>query len=105
MLDLLVSAAESDREIAAVLVDELRQYMIFWYQWAYFSVRQNGEREKVAAAIQVSLSDVFNILKKLGVKDAECFDFEVEKQVFGYFSRYYWFYKRLKRWVRNRLVT
>ena len=98
-LNLLELMGEGDKRIATVLKDRLIGYMIYWYQWAYLSQSRHDERKKVIDVIQASISHVVSILKKYGVQDTGQFETEVKKCVFGNFSRYYYFTRRLRTWL------
>ena len=102
-LDLLGFMGEQDQQIGVALRKGLRGYMVYWYQWAYLSLRQNEEKENVARTIKASVLHVVNILIKLGVQDAVLFELEVRKYVFGYLSRYYLFADRLRTWCANNI--
>ena len=100
---LLFSLAQREVSVKGVLQAQWTEYLIFWYQWAYFSTQDAREQACLRVVIQTWGVEVSDALRKMGRQDANQFLSDVQRQVFSPVARYYWLGKRLWRWGIRRV--
>lgn len=100
---LLFSLALRDSSVKRVVQAQWLEYLIFWYQWSYFSVRNLQDKARLQTVIQASVSKVIGELQELGGIDTGQFKRDVQRQVFSQIARCYWLGKRLWRWGERRV--
>jgi len=102
-LDLLRQLAQENREIEIMLSEYLKDYMIFWYQWAYMNARTANDKTEVERDIWSLVSKVHSILKIKDKKDENRIITKIRKRVFSHIAYVYWISQRIKIWARRRL--
>ena len=86
-----------------VLQAQWTEYLIFWYQWAYFSARDAQEKARLHEVIQAWVSEVGDALRTRDGQEEGRFARKVQRQVFSSVARFYWLGKRLWRWGVRRV--
>lgn len=100
-LDFLSRQAEENKAIRHVLESELQKYIIFWFQCVYFSKIKNANEKLLESEIYklaVYYEGIAPGLFKVDLKS------NLQKYVFGRFSRFHWFWRRSKRWVGRKFL-
>jgi len=102
-LDFLQDLAEQKKEIFDVLGKKLINYMLFWYQWAYFNTNSESEKKEVEKAVRVSAAFISEMLEIFSLINSGKTKIDINKYVFGRYSRISWQLRRIVTWIRRRI--
>lgn len=84
------------------LSDQLPNYLIFWFRWAYFSTeKESQERKAVEIEIHRLCKSASSILPKESMDRLEA---KLRSHVFGSLAYYRWIGWRGSKWVKSRLL-
>ncbi len=99
-LGFLERYAADHKDIASVLQNQMRDFLIFWFRWAYFLTHKGSdEREDVKLEINRISKLVEDFPKN---SQTESINSDVKKRVLGVFAYYRWLGWRCRRWLTNR---
>jgi glycosyltransferase involved in cell wall biosynthesis len=95
----LKSYATIDKKIAVFLNKKLGEYIVFWFQWAYFGVHKDkNEKTLIKNKIYYLAKEVSNVLiDSLGKE----FNSKVNQSLFGFLARCKWHSLHTKNRIKN----